>query len=1658
MNLLPLVSPFTKAVAGYGGLWGGFAAAAGAAALFAPAALSNDDRGYGRTAFLTTPVIAAAFATGPSVWSGFQTANSDLRSAVKNNPFKLSDWKIRHMTLPELRDLEQSGKLSQTELRTLHQQFNSVRNRATRAFYSDKVVSERLSLGKLQGNVFDHFKQYSQLALAGEVLEGVPKIPEGFETDMTYALFESNLRASTPGGRLMNPKLKEFPTKALSLDEIYGELEKAKSLPEEQSRTFFENMNRRLAIAGKHSSGVQEFLNPAEHEMPSLTGLAFSKDGEAARRLAEVRGQGIADAMQQAVNNNWVNQAELMLDHTSTPIGIRVSRGKESLTFGLVDAATGKTRIGNNLNRTGAARQVLMPDGMHPLDFHLARALDPKYGSLKNLSEDLASHALHGGNHIDDDWLEKVYGFKQDGGLLTDEVIRLRSQEAAFTKLAVFNGKTWNDLDYDSQVAEIQKREGLITELGSESALKKGVFQVASAEKRVAGQLPMLNQTDFVTRSITKQVQINRASVESPAFMTEEVSKIFGGNTPTVRMNIATVTPQQKTLFGYLPAPERVDGKWQVGDRLRDAKVEREAIDAISADMKGSRYALSHKLSDEAIQRTAESSWLALRAHFEADPQRLLAARRMGALGEGDLLVGSSFRQYSIQSRGVAEVKSYNKSLVGKDWFGSDQVLGYSESGAPVTSLSSRNKIIGVEHDHEKNLTRLHYLREDELGTGAKFDVLGNKGLAVGLNSNQDEMITDALNTLYQTTGRGTPVAAGTKVFANRAYFKTGKSPVQAMMGNAADLMTRLPSQITDSYQSRMSELGMRYTGSGFVEESDLVAKKWATDAAKRERLEELHQETIKLFQKAEDGLNQVENTTNPVFRAYLSGKRTGAVGSLRDYYETMNQTGDAFAWDHSKFYDLNQTRLTFDETTALQRSGEHEIARELNRGATPIHGDPEMAAEYLDHLATMGSNKPLGTVIPLDKVGSLELGKAGSFTGTIFDPSNPEVQGNFSIDLGRKRKFFHGGEMVESQYFPVRGLAGYKASANAYGMGEFNATDYQKTLANTLQAARNEDNDALLIARSEKHFDEAYKDLLGKDGVFRPVETYPHSFTGALQTRATGELVAPGTHNPFEAIIGRESLHKLRDPELVEQLLAGEHVYATGARHPISRVPILKVRLAEETDFLGENMIGYSEGLRSMIQADDDLDLLNLHFLRDSKSIERAKAATTYVSDFNNMSDQWKAYRMVQLLQGNLEDSSRMTNKFVPDGGQIEAGLNKMYEAASGGRFKNISKRLIHGETGTYSNLVTQLYSNLDIHPTVRGQVDRIAAELDMFLPRQVTISAGKGKMEIEGSPLGLYDEMKAALGATNIDEGVKLASDALAKMAKGSNFETFVKDEKDLADIKNIFGVTQKTEFVNGVRQTSPLVVGSSLNLYAERYLSGNAPSIVENFIRNRDRSADLMQPAMTTSPEFMNAKRGRRVYQDAKASNAYQDLKGSFVGGAEANRTSQTLGEINEAWKSGKQAVTEAAGAIGRGFKPAMPILAAGFGLAAVAGLLSTNISSNKHRPEERVGVPDRVPGEPIEGSRSNQPNVRMLPAPPQTRTMVVAPMRRQSDLEVQSIAPDRDAAAETVRQTQQLSGSRGPSNVTVNYVGGARERMSKLRMKQELREQLDSQPQY
>jgi hypothetical protein len=65
-----------------------------------------------------------------------------------------------------------------------------------------------------------------------------------------------------------------------------------------------------------------------------------------------------------------------------------------------------------------------------------------------------------------------------------------------------------------------------------------------------------------------------------------------------------------------------------------------------------------------------------------------------------------------------------------------------------------------------------------------------------------------------------------------------------------------------------------------------------------------------------------------------------------------------------------------------------------------------------------------------------------------------------------------------------------------------------------------------------------------------------------------------------------------------------------------------------------------------------------------------------------------------------------------------------------------------------------------------------------------------------------------------------------------------------------------------------------------------------------------------------------------------------------------------------------------------------------------------------------------------------------------------MRQRTDLEVRMKAQNRQDTIEMQRMISQISGNNGVSNINVNYRNGWRNKMSTLRRRETIREQLES----
>ena len=273
-------------------------------------------------------------------------------------------------------------------------------------------------------------------------------------------------------------------------------------------------------------------------------------------------------------------------------------------------------------------------------------------------------------------------GLDSDASLLSAAAIRRRYQQAIPSTLqGRLLGKTFGSMSHADNVATLEAAKGWAIKIGSESSLTDLVLEMREADRYTFGQFAPNTQQDPTFRSMTKPVEIDAATIPADrlaSVTTTEVLNAYDGKSPQFRMTVGGVTPQQKSLFGYLPANPA---------ELRGAGVEAEAVQHIMSDIRTSGSPELRALSNAELRRRAQASWEIMRNQMEANPLVLHAMRKLGSLGEGDFLIAHGLTQMKTKERGVVQLKSLHldpsKRRFGQTAFGPKDVIGYDASAPP---------------------------------------------------------------------------------------------------------------------------------------------------------------------------------------------------------------------------------------------------------------------------------------------------------------------------------------------------------------------------------------------------------------------------------------------------------------------------------------------------------------------------------------------------------------------------------------------------------------------------------------------------------------------------------------------------------------------------------------------------------------------------------------------------------------------------------------------------------------------------------------------------------------------------------------------------------------------------------------------------------------
>jgi len=1593
----------------------GVAFASAFAAVAAPAFLKDENRGYLRTALVTTPVVAAMAFAGPGMMNAAsRTTRSGLRFVREAGPFFFG--KNLSVNYKDLRNYVESGTVDLGAL-----------NPALRNWVDDSAVDFFSQVDRGAPPI-----EHSMESAMGIFNRLMPD--EGKRTLLTYAVEGARLRAASPL-QLANAS-HTSPMAAMAESDLRGIVAANRADPR-----FVKELSTRLRWAERlKDSGMA--VSPLVSTKPSTVNLNLS---EHMNRLVAQR-PDVASALQTAMNKGSVESATLVAEQTTSGeigrlLGIHLKGPQGELQLPIFDPSTGKVSTGRDFQQTGVGRRLYNKQGYKDLDVFVAQNLTENWGTLK---KDIGRAATYNGIDPTDVW--KV-GNSPDSvdSLLSPFATYLASQKAVPTGLNQFEGgSTWDKL---TPLGRVKQRRDMLTNwnmiaMGSEGGLVKGNLEMGGLSNFVAGGVIPTGRQSAFYQSFSKSMQLDITGMREhlkPYYANASVEAM--GGVPEVRTTVTGVSAQQRALFGDMPS--------QI------------------ADLPGySDTAIQRIMNDTGLSRPeAMKAWEKVSGKLTAREGFYDAARRFGSMGEGSILLHEKFGRYSMESHSPVRVDALHMNVqeAMKRPFGPDKLIGFSgltpvTSNAAQTYIEKVNPLVDASGSSyfEIMLRKLHNLK-----AGSKIQVGGVKGQVSGVvPADEFSRMRELLNIYGEATG-GDIIPNYVDAIAPMEH-TLGKfhDPFNVLLQQAFEVSNQVVRGQTtmnkaflkagydtkaltavNNYMSDLAAKGIQSVGGRFVEDVSAIPQ-----GERYARMQDITTRTTSFFE--EMGPLVKHGHTGTTGSSLFSSFRQSKTTNFLEYMQKHASPASMAAW-HSTEVDVPQiTSVTEDMFSEMFRLGHGEGMQDIMGRLEFQGGDPVRAAEFAKHFVGQDFKNPLGNVIPIEQAvpgamaEGINLGTMQSRIGGIFDPTNAAVQENFSLAFKEPVFSRSAGRDVERSYLYVLGKKAQGGGSNLFekpGEGlSYSATDYEKALANVVKFQ----NEPTLLQQAVSDFDtETSKILFGKKGFYRPQMADPGmAVSGFLEARAL-----PGER--FTTVIPEQMARRFRDEkvrralgmemdvELGHEVLRhpGMEVYATVFRHPIQSTPYMKVRV-DTGARLGPNEIAMDPATMASLGADVDRDAIQMAVhTPGSAAEEEAKAA---ISDLN--SSQNRQFDIHDLFEGGGEDF-RSTM-----GSDIKSMPELIAKEFGGNPVEGVVQRASGGE-GAYSNMLTNLNKNIEMHPTIGTNQESRTLLGQLFWPvRQVPIAVKKGHSTMNPEdPLAVLQQIQTGLAARS-EEGVAVATEGLRQVFVGHHKESIL---------------NERTAKLYTELTGKPGVAGEVKPHVREDFLmSPRGQSLLNDFVVNRNPAADAASSLITKDLSEATSKEMYGMHASFKKMGpAIPYMQGIAGEKRSGNMISRVLGAINEGIRSSAKVIGESKG---------LKIAAIGLGVAAAASVLTSHIKSpipasaafstgsGSFRPEERTNVSDHVPGEPMAGSMSSvNPPRRQLNAVRGVGTTMVAPMHQRSDLEVRMKAQSRSDTTEIQRMTGQMGGSQGVSNVNVNYRNGWRNKMSTLRQRQTIRESLD-----
>lgn len=1563
-----------------------------AASVVAPLFAKDEDRGYFRTAAMTTPAILAVGAYAPGMFVGAKGLAEDLKKA---HTLQSMQAIFKHTTAQNIVDQQVASAVISSGR---NRNFIREQRELNKLFKGHFVVTEDLltevsqSTGKRQLKALARLKRIQGIqSNKGRLLSLA--MHSARRTSLSPSEWNSEAADLFPLDNFASGAATSLPD--LNNEQLIATFEKYETRP--NFRTALKQRLREInrleyskTITSSISNASAPNIVPFKLDFDTEWGLSEAEKAFKAQSPQVWENLRIAKSRGLILDPQFA--AEVSKDVVSGKVGrvLSVSVTRRSnlgeLSIPIVDRATGQVRLGKQFENVGVGTHIMGLNSAnqfdaYPVDEWVSRMLaERSHLDTEVFEKEISAHAYWmPGDPLDLHRKAELEALGVGGENISKPLaIRLRHKTAGITTLPIFpdtkgNLKKFDELTTTEQMPYFRQaaNSNKFIAMGNEASPYEMRYQLREAAFLNPLAAPNAEKQDPFWRILTKEF-----SLSAPNGLPQEATlgwmptswRGLAGELPLAKGITHMMDPQDRTMFADLP--------------LTDVHLEATKDDII-------RKFQARGMSEA----DAQAMYRDIHKLYEGGNQGTL--HKFGRMGESVTLMDTSFAdQFKVE--GIAKYEMDARNVKVGDQVGPNTVLGELE-GMRVLPKNA-GQVVSLDEVAGRTIMNIR----SELGMeGAKADIGGVKGMNL---TNSFDKFRDLLNSYYQRIGSGKFISPDVNIIGTSEYLGAKLDPVQAYLGLGTDLANRLiatknpeAAGIASGYLQKMNKaFGAELIDGQMILNSSTMAD--LTNSAMSQRILDISQISEDMFTKAGNAIRKAHGYNDLTLTAFASQEG-------EDYVTWMQKNRIELpfgTWDHSMVNVPTQVQLGYDfESYMTLNQNFKGLEAVRGRLQTISGGNPKQSIEFMKYVMGGDFTKEIGTTIPLSEAfkDQKALKVAGNRAGTIFDPFEERFKQNFRVDLG-------GGK-----FLPVPGTAAYGAEAPLFGPGEYQTHSWQHTLQDLAFAKTAEKKSEL-----EKTLMMQYKSEfgIGKGSALRPYQYDPMSTSGILG-------VASERGDPFVARVGDDFVNRIHSKRVRDAMKSGDIVLGLPQRQPTNELMYLKYRY--DPTFSGTMDVGMSEAASRMLYGDVDRDLTNNIFIDAHIRMENGKmviasaandaeraAAQEGIEALASGGRQERAMKAWQKLHGtneiaNLAPLDWNTGSKLADRAADVA--NKVTNRAG------VAINRTAGATiGQYSNVLTEVVEQMLRNSAVTKDPDLITRlRMGLFEIRQAPISARKVSSFSAEHAVSIVDQFRKGLAMNNSTSSAEHIQSLMMRLS-----QTFKQEG-------------------------------------AMEYWGGQGSEDLKVWASGRTDKARLAAQALRIGKGKASRQAASGELLEDLFRSGIEETLGVAHGGRAATGSAARLGEVAAAISSRTESATGSAGKI---FAKHGKKLAIGLGALAALGVAMTprqspvasfsRASGNKYRPEDRMGVSDTIPGEPMAGQMATSPPRREGVPPPNVRTTVIAPMGQTTDLSVRMRAIDQSRAAETTRQISMIPGS-GDTNVTVNYKD--RTRIGSLRNREKMR---------